>query len=204
MLSKNGKDMHLTVWFSSKYVNLASSSLTQHQLSNVNISHFCIEQIQGKRKTTWFTLLNFCPKMTCSMQKSKTSQSQSTEKKDNYKELCSDSMIILYAHALLFQFNGPLEKAFKLIISEVNYSVEYNTKLIFDVFKIVCLRFKALKVSPFINKALYLTCRWYLYFTPGAPVSVHGILPYFLLPPVPLWKMSFMFFYSPFHRAFFF
>lgn len=45
-----------------------------------------------------------------------------------------------------------LEKAFKLIISEVNYSVEYNTKLIFHVFKIVCLRFKALKVSPFINK----------------------------------------------------
>ena len=52
MLSKNGNDMHLTVWFSSKYVNLASSSLTQHKLSNVNISHFCIEQIQGKRKTT--------------------------------------------------------------------------------------------------------------------------------------------------------
>lgn len=48
MLSKNGKDMHLTVWFSSKYVNLASSSLTQHKLSNVNIGHFCIEQAREK------------------------------------------------------------------------------------------------------------------------------------------------------------
>lgn len=41
--------------------------------------------------------------MTCPMQKSKISQCQATEKKDNYKELCSDSMTILYAHALEHQ-----------------------------------------------------------------------------------------------------